>query len=486
MLVPGARVRLHGLKTKPELNLKKGVCKIFNSDNGRWTVSVDAGCVEVALKAANLELLSLPPQSGQDTSAPGAGGPPPKVAKVSAAAAGVDAASVAAAAEAASDQTGIIEGFEQLLATLNSTRGSVQDVMVYCLDNAAMHAAMIAKRLAGCLGKVGLPAEQSFARLFVVSDVLHNSGSKHGGASQLRSALQEHLPEAMERFGRQWLRRIEDQTERDHGETVVKNLLKTWDGWNMFPPLFTKGLESLIFMQISDISAKEAGLEPDERLRQKVTKWFSAFTQSELPWACCQRGLGGKGLPMAHARSRLCHYEKYWHLQAGCRVRLHSLQAAPGLNNQAATCEHWDFFAGRWKVRLESGDVKSVRPENLLLEQPTEPPATSSRRPVANASAIVNATPAAGKVARPEEEYDSIDGDPLSEDDLLELMSMEAAQAAEDVQAIQQSVASYRLECTQDKSHNARYKVDKGGKKPANRWTQVTNDGNKYIVTPMA
>jgi len=61
-------------------------------------------------------------------------------------------------------------------------------------------------------------------------------------------------------------------------------------------------------------------------------------------------------------------------------------------------CEQWDSATNCWRVRLRGGEVRNLRPENLALD---------------------------------ERDDDSIDGDPLTEEDLTALAALDAAQAAE-------------------------------------------------------
>ena len=54
-------------------------------------------------------------------------------------------------------------------------------------------------------------------------------------------------------------------------------------------------------------------------------------------------------------------------LRAGVRVRLHSLKAATHHNDAEGYLLEWNDIKGRWDVRLNSGEVLSVRPANLGL-----------------------------------------------------------------------------------------------------------------------
>ncbi|CAJ1367218.1 unnamed protein product, partial [Effrenium voratum] len=124
---------------------------------------------------------------------------------------------------------------------------------------------------------------------------------------------------------------------------------QVWADWSVFPPLFTRGLSCLVLAPVVEVSAKEANGEPDEQLKQKLVRWFSGINQGSLPYESQMRGLSGKSLPASSCRARLCHFERFWHLQPGMAVRLRGLQAAATLNGMPGVLEEWDAPAGRWK-----------------------------------------------------------------------------------------------------------------------------------------
>lgn len=53
-------------------------------------------------------------------------------------------------------------------------------------------------------------------------------------------------------------------------------------------------------------------------------------------------------------------------LTKGTLARVHGLQGAKHLNGVLVTLEQWDAQKGRWTVRLQTGEEKLLRPENLL------------------------------------------------------------------------------------------------------------------------
>jgi len=500
MLATGARVRVCGLKAKPELNGRTGVIKEHKAAAARWSVFLDNGGGEFAFKADNLQLLH-----------PGPGG-------------------VAKGSVPLSGDTAVIEGLDVQLAGLRTTRKSVLDAMAFCMEHSAQHGTLLAQRLARALGKPGLSVKAYIARLFLVSDVLHNS--KGGGDKQtLAAGIQAALPEACEKMGRTWLRRIEAQEERDAAESAVRQVLQAWQDWAVFPPLFVRGLESLLLAQVYETSAKEAGAEPDEKLRKKMLQWFSGLNQAQLPGACQQRGLAGKvhgpegaprlALSMATCRARLCHFERYWHFQKGSPVRLNGLVAAPHLNGAIATCVSWDLGAGRWKVRLEDGNIKAVRQENMILDETraaaaaqaagkaaaagrggesngTSDPAVlvaaakaASAAAAAAAAAMPPAPPtaaiAAAVAAATAGDDDSMDGDPLTQQEFEELEIEAEGQPVDliDVEVVEGGRCRLKRRLDEafdaaDEDTTSGFRIQRG----YGVWTQVTERTVGSLVAP--
>eukprot|EP00435_Cladocopium_sp_Y103_P051604 s472_g16.t1 len=225
---------------------------------------------------------------------------------------------------------------------------------------------------AKCTVPRSITSSSVITRLFLVNDILHNAAKADGADGErstgspasFRRLFQENLPETFEKLGRLWLRKL-DADEAQGVEATVRQILQVWNGWQIFPPLFTKGLICLLVSAVPEISAKEANAESDEQLKQKLSRWFSGLNQGSLPYECQMRGLAGKSLTPSGCRARLCHFERFWHLHEGMVVRLRGLLAAQQLNGMLGVLESWDAASGRWKVKLTAGEVKSVKPENL-------------------------------------------------------------------------------------------------------------------------
>eukprot|EP00933_Yihiella_yeosuensis_P014540 TRINITY_DN13002_c2_g5_i1.p1 TRINITY_DN13002_c2_g5~~TRINITY_DN13002_c2_g5_i1.p1 ORF type:complete len:536 (-),score=114.52 TRINITY_DN13002_c2_g5_i1:78-1655(-) len=315
----------------------------------------------------------------------------------------------------------VVQGFDNLLSKLRPTRDLIGHAMVFCISRAEKHAALISRRLTASLGENGLTSEAALARLYLVSDVLYNSNSGRPGASQFRTSFQDRLPDSCEQLGRAWLRRVESHLERVRVEGAVKKVLQTWDDWNVFPSLFTKGLEALLFSPVLVTSQESAETEFDQTLKRRLLRWFSAADQARLPYAARLRGLSGKAVPTAACRARLCHFERYWHrpgiempepdedpfgggggssgsfvatlpscdsketltndeddgspidaslfktLHPGASVRLQGFRANPHLDGSVGFCEGFDSACGRWSVRLEGGALQAATDNELVV-----------------------------------------------------------------------------------------------------------------------
>lgn len=59
-------------------------------------------------------------------------------------------------------------------------------------------------------------------------------------------------------------------------------------------------------------------------------------------------------------------------LTKGTLARIHGLEGAKHLNGALVTCESFDAQKGRWLVRLQTGEEKSLKPSNLMIGKGVE------------------------------------------------------------------------------------------------------------------
>ena len=82
-------------------------------------------------------------------------------------------------------------------------------------------------------------------------------------------------------------------------------------------------------------------------------------------------------------------------LAANARVRLVGLEAFVDLNDQLGTLLSFDGSRGRWQVRLDSGQVKNVRVNNLVNIAQTPPEEGKPARGVKRTAEVVCLKPQA-------------------------------------------------------------------------------------------
>ncbi|CAK9117792.1 unnamed protein product [Durusdinium trenchii] len=275
-----------------------------------------------------------------------------------------------------------VEGLTLLLGELNTRRCSIGRAMAFCMDRAESHAALLSRRMCSALSEP-LPSVEALARFYLVNDVLHNAASEKPGAQQFRESFQDLLPEACEGFGRQWLRRLELPL-REPMERRVRSVLHGWETWSIFPRLYIKGLEALLFSPVT--TRLDTGCE-DAALERKLQRWRLPGDPTQLPCAARRRGLAGKAQKAEVCRARLCHFERYWHrpgveepdsepeapetvLRGASRPLAKSLR--PGAvcrylrGDEIAVCERWDESSNAWHVRRADGRLQLASPEQLI------------------------------------------------------------------------------------------------------------------------
>ncbi|CAE6933103.1 unnamed protein product [Symbiodinium sp. CCMP2592] len=213
--------------------------------------------------------------------------------------------------------------------------------MIYCMD-CAESAPMLSRALAKSLEEPELTIDAGLARIFLISDILHNSAlSSSRGATRYRSNLQELLPGACEQFGF-WLRGKGRQSLRQsRSEAAVRQVLDCWRDWSIFPPLFPAGLEALLFAEIPEDTDTKAKGDQDLELQAKLAHWRDPGTAPRAPYAARLRGLANSTLPVAACVLRLCHFERFWHTADPARRQRAGIRS-PGEGEKACLQKEWD------------------------------------------------------------------------------------------------------------------------------------------------
>ncbi|KAJ1456486.1 hypothetical protein M885DRAFT_517228 [Pelagophyceae sp. CCMP2097] len=207
-----------------------------------------------------------------------------------------------------------------LLARVTCSRASIAEAMAFTLDNAAS-AADVADIIRTAV--VSPPQATALAlraaRLFLVSDILHNTSASVRGAQAYRALFQAMLPDAVDAL-RRAASAAPSRAAAQQLQQRVALTLATWLRWSLFPPLYVHGLEATFFTKCEDDDA-----DPAEKKKKKADDHVEALRRRAR-----QSGVPDVGAAPALER-RLAHSRAF--------VKFRTLGAEPAKAAEAARLE---------------------------------------------------------------------------------------------------------------------------------------------------
>jgi len=199
------------------------------------------------------------------------------------ASAGLDTAGVDAGAPVAAElDDEERNAFEDILRSLTVERGSIRAAMLFALDHAPA-AAEISDTLVQALTLRETPAAIKVARLFLLSDILHNSNAHPANAAAYRALLINRLPVVFESLHDAYST-LDSRITAQELRRRVTAVLRAWADWFMFGEHFLGGLEATFVGLRSSAAAR---LPDDASLRATL----EAMPQEDLERRCRDNGL---------------------------------------------------------------------------------------------------------------------------------------------------------------------------------------------------
>ncbi|EQC39580.1 hypothetical protein SDRG_03014 [Saprolegnia diclina VS20] len=185
------------------------------------------------------------------------------------------------------------DDFCELLEDVSLERDAICDVMAFALDHsecAVDIVSIVAKAFrveyaADDDEKLLLPPMTYVARLYVISDILHNSTAPKKNASLYRTQFEECLPEIMQVLNhvhQTIVGRMSFNLMRDK----VLSVLNAWENWSLFPPSYLLGLNAT-FLAKKDPS----DVDPRSVLGPEILN----LSEDRLKRKCKQAGLVSSG-----------------------------------------------------------------------------------------------------------------------------------------------------------------------------------------------
>ena len=135
--------------------------------------------------------------------------------------------------------------FLKLLGKLTLERNRINEAMCFALARAYAAPDLVATIVSHAFFEdARTPAPTMISHLYLVSDLLHNSGSVRQHASTLRTHIEAHLPTVFGVMGKA-LRGITGRLSANAMEMRVEKVLLAWDKWGVWTTRFVEQLRSL-------------------------------------------------------------------------------------------------------------------------------------------------------------------------------------------------------------------------------------------------
>lgn len=131
-----------------------------------------------------------------------------------------------------------------ILRNLDPTRAKIGDAMIFCISHSDA-AQEIIDSIYESLLLLETPFQRKVARLFLVSDILHNCSAAVTNASYYRKGFQLKLESIFEHL-REYLVSIEDRYKSDRFKQKVLSVLGAWKEWTLYEDEFVIKLSNIL------------------------------------------------------------------------------------------------------------------------------------------------------------------------------------------------------------------------------------------------
>ncbi|XP_069002657.1 U2 snRNP-associated SURP motif-containing protein isoform X1 [Embiotoca jacksoni] len=145
---------------------------------------------------------------------------------------------------------------EALLKELTPSREDIANAMLFCLDRADA-AEEVVGHITDSFSLLQTPLQKKIARLYLVSDILHNSCAKVAGASYYRKYFETKLTQIFGDLNAAH-KNIQARLQAEQFKQKVMSCFRAWEDWAIYPGPY------LIHLQNIFLGFARAGEEPAE------------------------------------------------------------------------------------------------------------------------------------------------------------------------------------------------------------------------------
>jgi U2-associated protein SR140 len=148
------------------------------------------------------------------------------------------------------------ETFEDMLRELTLERNKIKLAMGFALDHADVSSDII-QSLFESLSISETPTPSKLARLYLLSDILHNSSAPVPNASSYRRDFESKLPSIFESF-REAHRNIGGRITAENFKGQILRLIRIWEGWSLYPMSLTTELHDIFIAKEPEKTAYQS------------------------------------------------------------------------------------------------------------------------------------------------------------------------------------------------------------------------------------
>ncbi|XP_011505510.1 PREDICTED: U2 snRNP-associated SURP motif-containing protein [Ceratosolen solmsi marchali] len=149
---------------------------------------------------------------------------------------------------------------ENLLRNITPERIKVAEAMIFCIEHAEA-AEEICDCIAESLSILQTPANKKIARLYLISDILHNCGVKVTNATIYRKAFEARLLDIFNEV-QQAYKQFDSRLKAEGFKVRVMRMFRAWEDWAVYPRDFLVKLQNT-FLGLNQTDEVEQDNEED-------------------------------------------------------------------------------------------------------------------------------------------------------------------------------------------------------------------------------
>ena len=151
---------------------------------------------------------------------------------------------------------------EDILQELTPERAKIKEAMIYCIEHADS-----ADEVVSCISEslclYETPPHRKIARLYLVSDILHNCTAKVANVSYFRKGFQFKLIKIFHSI-HQCYESIDGRLKAEHFKQRILNCFKAWEDWALYSSDFLIKLQNIFFGLVKEDRKTKSSIEDTE------------------------------------------------------------------------------------------------------------------------------------------------------------------------------------------------------------------------------